>query len=138
MHRCLGDGTLRLGRRDSGPLALTVLGRGHHYEGEEYVMAHVRADEGRRSGCRVERRGRGIAANVTTASTRNEEGGLPDAGASEVRPLPALRAKLTQEAAVVRPRPLFNEAPFVVACSPRQEADHTAVDPIAEVYSMIG
>jgi hypothetical protein len=45
MHRCLGDGTLRLGRHGSGPLELVVLGGGHHYEGEEYVVAHVLADE---------------------------------------------------------------------------------------------
>jgi hypothetical protein len=43
MHRCLGDGTLRLGRPDAGPLELVVLGGGHHYEGDDYVVAHVRA-----------------------------------------------------------------------------------------------
>jgi hypothetical protein len=43
MHRCLGDGTLELGRAGGNPLALTVLGGGHHYDGEEYVVAHVRA-----------------------------------------------------------------------------------------------
>jgi Domain of unknown function (DUF1877) len=45
MHRCLGDGTLRLDQRDGWPLPLTVLGGGHHYEGEEYLVAHVRADD---------------------------------------------------------------------------------------------
>jgi hypothetical protein len=46
IHRCLGDGTLELGRRpDGGPLELVVLGGGHHYEGEDYVVAHVRAGE---------------------------------------------------------------------------------------------
>lgn len=34
MHRCLSDGTLGSGRRLS-PLDLTVLGGGHHYEGDE-------------------------------------------------------------------------------------------------------
>lgn len=42
-HRCLGDGTLRLGRQTGDPLELVVLGGGHHYEGEEYVVAHVPA-----------------------------------------------------------------------------------------------
>jgi hypothetical protein len=41
MHRCLGDGTLWLGRHDRGPLELAVLGGGHHYEGDDYVVAHV-------------------------------------------------------------------------------------------------
>lgn len=41
MHRCLGDGTLRLGRQSGGPLELAVLGGGHHYEGDDYVVAHV-------------------------------------------------------------------------------------------------
>ncbi|GAA2388938.1 YfbM family protein [Dactylosporangium salmoneum] len=45
MHRCLSDGTLRLGRCGGGPLELVVLGGGHHYEGEEYVVAHVLADQ---------------------------------------------------------------------------------------------
>ncbi len=45
MHRCLGDGTLRLGRNGGGPLELAVLGGGHHYEGEEYLVAHVVAAE---------------------------------------------------------------------------------------------
>jgi Domain of unknown function (DUF1877) len=44
MHRCLGDGTLGCGRRASA-LDMAVLGGGHHYEGEEYVVAHVRANE---------------------------------------------------------------------------------------------
>jgi hypothetical protein len=44
MHRCLGDGTLGCGRRASA-LDMTVLGGGHHYEGEEYVVAHVRSHE---------------------------------------------------------------------------------------------
>jgi hypothetical protein len=42
MHRCLSDGTLRL-RRPESPLELAILGGGHHYEGEEYVVAHVKA-----------------------------------------------------------------------------------------------
>jgi hypothetical protein len=45
MHRCLGDGTLRLGRNGGGPLELAVLGGGHHYEGEEYLVARVVAAE---------------------------------------------------------------------------------------------
>jgi hypothetical protein len=45
MHRCLADGTLALGRRGGGPLALTVLGGGQHYEGGEYVVAHVLPEE---------------------------------------------------------------------------------------------
>jgi hypothetical protein len=45
MHRCLGDGTLRLGRQSGSPLELVVLGGGHHYEGEEYVVAHVLAEQ---------------------------------------------------------------------------------------------
>jgi hypothetical protein len=44
MHRCLSDGTLGSGRGMS-PLDMAVLGGGHHYEGEEYVVAHVRANE---------------------------------------------------------------------------------------------
>jgi hypothetical protein len=44
LHRCLGDGTLNLGAA-GGPLALAVLGGGHHYEGEEYVVAHVLAGQ---------------------------------------------------------------------------------------------
>jgi hypothetical protein len=44
MHRCLGDGTLRLGRQSGSPLELVVLGGGHHYEGDEYLVAHVVAD----------------------------------------------------------------------------------------------
>jgi hypothetical protein len=44
MHRCLSDGTLRL-RRPESPLELTILGGGHHYEGEEYVVAHVTAPD---------------------------------------------------------------------------------------------
>ena len=45
MHRCLGDGTLWLGRHGGGPLALAVLGGGQHYEGTEYIVAHVLADQ---------------------------------------------------------------------------------------------
>lgn len=45
MHRCLSDGTLRLGRHGGRPLELTVLGGGQHYEGGEYVVAHVLADQ---------------------------------------------------------------------------------------------
>jgi len=45
IHRCLSDGTLRLGRHGGGPLELAVLGGGHHYEGEEYIVAHVLADQ---------------------------------------------------------------------------------------------
>jgi Domain of unknown function (DUF1877) len=45
MHRCLGDGTLWLGRRGGGPLELAVLGGGQHYEGTEYIVAHVLADQ---------------------------------------------------------------------------------------------
>ena len=45
MHRCLGDGTLRLGRHGGGPLELAVLGGGHHHEGEDYIVAHVLADQ---------------------------------------------------------------------------------------------
>lgn len=44
MHRCLGDGTLGCARRASA-LDMAVLGGGHHYEGAEYVVAHVRAHE---------------------------------------------------------------------------------------------
>jgi hypothetical protein len=44
MHRCLSDGTLGCGRRAS-PLDMAVLGGGHHYEGEDYVVAHLRAYE---------------------------------------------------------------------------------------------
>jgi hypothetical protein len=45
LHRCLGDGTLRLGRHGGGALELAILGGGHHYEGEEYIVAHVGADQ---------------------------------------------------------------------------------------------
>jgi hypothetical protein len=45
MHRCLSDGTLRLGRVDGGPLEQAVLGGGHHHEGGEYIVAHVLAGE---------------------------------------------------------------------------------------------
>ncbi len=44
MHRCLSDGTLGSGRRLS-PLDMTVLGGGHHYEGDDYVVAHVRSGD---------------------------------------------------------------------------------------------
>jgi hypothetical protein len=44
MHRCLGDGTLGCGRRASA-LDMAVLGGGNHYEGEEYVVVHVRPHE---------------------------------------------------------------------------------------------
>jgi hypothetical protein len=44
MHRCLSDGTLGCGRRSS-LLDMAVLGGGHHYEGEDYVVAHLRAHE---------------------------------------------------------------------------------------------
>jgi hypothetical protein len=43
MHRCLGDGTLGLGRRNGSALELVVLGGAQHYEGEDYVVAHVAA-----------------------------------------------------------------------------------------------
>jgi hypothetical protein len=43
MHRCLADGTLQLGPYSKDPLTLTVLGGGHHHEGEEYLVAHVLA-----------------------------------------------------------------------------------------------
>ncbi|WP_433220890.1 YfbM family protein [Dactylosporangium sp. CS-047395] len=45
MHRCLTDGTLRLGRHGGGPLELAVLGGGQHYEGGEYIVAHILADQ---------------------------------------------------------------------------------------------
>ena len=45
MHRCLGDGTLRLGRQNGRPLELVVLGGAHHYEGEDYVVARVDGDQ---------------------------------------------------------------------------------------------
>src|SRR5262249_17447310 len=44
IHRCLSDGTLGCGRRLS-PLDMAVLGGGHHHEGDDYVVAHLRADE---------------------------------------------------------------------------------------------
>jgi hypothetical protein len=44
MHRCLSDGTLGCGRRLS-PLDMAVLGGGHHHEGDDYVVAHLRAHE---------------------------------------------------------------------------------------------
>ncbi|GGN58871.1 hypothetical protein GCM10010112_13080 [Actinoplanes lobatus] len=44
IHRCLSDGTLGCGRRLS-PLDMAVLGGGHHHEGDEYVVAHLRAGE---------------------------------------------------------------------------------------------
>lgn len=44
IHRCLSDGTLGSGRRLS-PLDMAVLGGGHHYEGDDYVVAHLRAGE---------------------------------------------------------------------------------------------
>jgi hypothetical protein len=43
LHRCLGDGTLRLGRQNGNPLELVILGGAQHHEGEEYVVAHVLA-----------------------------------------------------------------------------------------------
>ncbi|GAA1536451.1 hypothetical protein GCM10009827_063760 [Dactylosporangium maewongense] len=42
--RCLSDGTLGSGRRLS-PLDLAVLGGGQHYEGDDYVVAHVLVNE---------------------------------------------------------------------------------------------
>jgi hypothetical protein len=44
IHRCLSDGTLGSGRRLS-PLDMAVLGGGHHHEGDDYVVTHLRADE---------------------------------------------------------------------------------------------
>lgn len=44
IHRCLSDGTLGCGRRLS-PLDMAVLGGGHHHEGDDYIVAHLRADE---------------------------------------------------------------------------------------------
>jgi hypothetical protein len=44
IHRCLSDGTLGCGRRLS-PLDMAVLGGGHHHEGEDYIVAHLRAAE---------------------------------------------------------------------------------------------
>ena len=44
VHRCLSDGTLGCGRRLS-PLDLAVLGGGHHHEGEDYIVAYLRAGE---------------------------------------------------------------------------------------------
>jgi hypothetical protein len=43
MHRCFGDGTLEFGRPIGSPLELVVLGGGHHYEGDDYVVARVPA-----------------------------------------------------------------------------------------------
>ncbi|GLI01000.1 hypothetical protein Pa4123_62760 [Phytohabitans aurantiacus] len=40
IHRCLSDGTLGAGRRLS-PLDMAVLGGGHHYEGDDYIVAHL-------------------------------------------------------------------------------------------------
>ncbi|MFF5081496.1 DUF1877 family protein [Actinoplanes sp. NPDC000266] len=45
MHRCLSDGTLQLGRRTGEALELALLGGGHHHEGEDYIVAHVLADQ---------------------------------------------------------------------------------------------
>ncbi|XVU20799.1 DUF1877 family protein [Actinoplanes sp. CA-054009] len=45
MHRCLSDGTLRLGRRTGEPLELALLGGGHHHEGGDYIVAHVLAGQ---------------------------------------------------------------------------------------------
>lgn len=44
IHRCLSDGTLGCGRRLS-PLDMAVLGGGHHHEGDDYIVAHLRAGE---------------------------------------------------------------------------------------------
>jgi hypothetical protein len=44
MQRCLSDGTLGCGRRLSA-LDMAVLGGGHHHEGEDYIVAHLRSDE---------------------------------------------------------------------------------------------
>lgn len=44
IHRSLSDGTLGCGRRLSA-LDMAVLGGGHHHEGEDYIVAHLRADE---------------------------------------------------------------------------------------------
>ena len=44
IHRCLGDGTLGSGRRLS-PLDMAVLGGGHHFEGDDYIVARLRAGE---------------------------------------------------------------------------------------------
>ncbi|WP_433383253.1 DUF1877 family protein [Actinoplanes sp. CA-142083] len=45
MHRCLSNGTLELGRHGGGPLELTLLGGGHHHEGEDYIVAHILAGQ---------------------------------------------------------------------------------------------
>jgi hypothetical protein len=44
IHRCLSDGTLGCGRRLS-PLDLAVLGADHHHDGDDYIVAHLRAGE---------------------------------------------------------------------------------------------
>src|SRR5689334_788635 len=44
MHRCLSDGTLGCGRRLS-PLDMAVLGGCHHHQGDNYIVAHLRAPE---------------------------------------------------------------------------------------------
>ncbi len=44
IHRCLSDGTLGCGRRLS-PLDMAVLGGGHHHEGDDYIVAHLRVEE---------------------------------------------------------------------------------------------
>jgi hypothetical protein len=44
MHRCLSDGTLGCGRRLS-PLDMAVLGGGHHHQGDDCIVAHLRAAE---------------------------------------------------------------------------------------------
>ncbi|MER7281941.1 YfbM family protein [Dactylosporangium sp. NPDC000244] len=45
MHRCLTDGTLWLGHRHGGPLELAVLGGYQCHDGDDYIVAHVDADE---------------------------------------------------------------------------------------------
>lgn len=69
MHRCLSDGTLGCGRRLS-PLDMAVLGGGHHYEGEEYVVAHLRPAEVVEVAAALEASTRRGCATATTVSTR--------------------------------------------------------------------
>ncbi|NMO56952.1 DUF1877 family protein [Actinoplanes sp. TBRC 11911] len=45
LHRCLSDGTLRLGEHGGGVLELAILGGRQHHEADDYIVAHVDADQ---------------------------------------------------------------------------------------------
>lgn len=69
IHRCLSDGTLGCGRRLS-PLDMTVLGGGHHHDGDDYIVAHLRSSSPSTSD-------RGMSPYRARAATPSRRAGSP-------------------------------------------------------------